>query len=188
MAQYITQQVNSPECFPSCSRGRMLEIPYPSIERIFRAAGLLGLHRFWYGTHTPSGTAFDVKMLSVLLGKSTSSRPRPQVDGTSDNRITIRGSGDKEKIQIRGAGDQSRVFEVMHDFYTIAVGPSSRFLSAGGTVPHLSHLSGQVDVDAMMVETPDALSRAQTQRSRGTPCGACGCVFSWDKRRRSSGA
>eukprot|EP00752_Nemacystus_decipiens_P012584 g11144.t1 len=42
-----------------------------------------------------------------------------KVDGTSDNRITIRGSGEKEKIQIRGGGVQNRVFQVMHDFYTI---------------------------------------------------------------------
>lgn len=34
----------------------------------------------------------------------------------------MRGSGDKDNTAIRGAGTTTRVFAVMHDFYTITVG------------------------------------------------------------------
>lgn len=46
-----------------------------------------------------------------------------QVDGTADERITIRGAGgwtNRENVVLRGAG-KDRVLEINHDFYTIQV-------------------------------------------------------------------
>ncbi|CAM9209620.1 unnamed protein product, partial [Laminaria digitata] len=45
-----------------------------------------------------------------------------KVDGTEKARITIeaaRGASDRDNVVVRGTGDRSRVFEVMHDFYTL---------------------------------------------------------------------
>lgn len=54
-------------------------------------------------------------------------RPSPrkwlQVDGTADERITIRGAGgssNREDVVIRGGGE-GRVFQIQHDYYTIEV-------------------------------------------------------------------
>lgn len=44
-----------------------------------------------------------------------------KVDGTEDARITIRGVGGAENVILRGSGDGSKLFEVMHDYYTIEV-------------------------------------------------------------------
>lgn len=46
-----------------------------------------------------------------------------QVDGTADQRITIRGAGgsaNRDNVVIRGAGE-NRIFEINHDYYTIEV-------------------------------------------------------------------
>lgn len=45
-----------------------------------------------------------------------------QVDGTSSERITIRGSGgtdNRGNIVLHGAGVRTRVLEIKHDYYTI---------------------------------------------------------------------
>lgn len=44
-----------------------------------------------------------------------------QVDGTEDARITIKGVGGTENVIVRGSGDGSRLFEIMHDYYTLEV-------------------------------------------------------------------
>lgn len=47
-----------------------------------------------------------------------------KVSGTADERITIKGAGgrsSRESVVLRGAGGSSRVFQLMHDYYTLEV-------------------------------------------------------------------
>ena len=44
-----------------------------------------------------------------------------QVDGTEDARITIRGVGGTDNVILRGSGESSRLFQIMHDYYTLQV-------------------------------------------------------------------
>lgn len=46
------------------------------------------------------------------------------MSGTEDKRITIKGAGgrgSKESVVLRGAGVETRVVQLMHDFYTLEV-------------------------------------------------------------------
>ena len=57
-----------------------------------------------------------------------------KVSGTADERITIRGAGGRsgrDSVVLRGAGDSSRVFQLMHEYYTLEVRGSYNFFSFG---------------------------------------------------------